>query len=115
MPTRPPAPCGVLRCPHRRPCPVHPPQPRPPWTTVKPTRGTTAQRGYGFRHQQLRLKVLARDPLCIYRFDAGCTDVSTVADHVIRLADGGLDTLDNMVGCCRHCHAIKSGREAMES
>src|SRR4030095_5324043 len=97
MPTRPPAPCGVMRCPHRRPCPVPPPTPRPAWKNVNAFRGTTAQRGYGARHQQLRRQVLARDPLCVYRFDAGCTDVSTVADHVIRLTEGGLDSLDNMV------------------
>jgi 5-methylcytosine-specific restriction endonuclease McrA len=48
----------------------------------------------------------------VYRYDARCTHLSTVADHVIPLSAGGRDTLDNMVGCCRHCHAVKSQRES---
>lgn len=58
------------------------------------------------------MMVLARDPLCVYRYDDGCTLASTVADHVVPLSEGGEDSLDNMVGCCRHCHAIKSQRES---
>lgn len=79
---------------------------------MDPNRGTTAERGYDAKHRQWRTQVLARDPLCQYRYP-GCTIVSTVSDHVVRIADGGARfALSNGKGCCRHCHAIKSQRES---
>jgi 5-methylcytosine-specific restriction protein A len=117
MPTRPAAPCAVLHCPNRQPCPLHPrrrPTGNDPTWNVNPTRGTTAKRGYGEAHRQRRQQVLALYPRCVYEYP-GCTQVSTVCDHVIALRDGGADALENLVGCCRHCHAVKSQRESRES
>lgn len=72
---------------------------------------TVAERGYGARHVAWRADVLLRDPYCRYRL-TGCTGISTVADHIVRLSQGGPRyDLNNGAGCCRNCHAIKSREE----
>ena len=111
MPMRPPTPCSVFGCPHKKPCPNHPAK---SWV-VDPTRGTVAERGYGERHRQWRKRILARDPFCRYRF-AGCTVRATVADHVVRIAEGGARfDLANGQGACAHCHNVKTQRESIDA
>ena len=60
-------------------------------------------------HEHLRTQVLEDEPECRYRYP-GCTVKSTVADHIVPLRLGGETVRENLAGCCRHCHAIKSAR-----
>ena len=59
---------------------------------------------------RLRTKTLMRDPICRLGYP-GCTVVSTMADHVIGIASGGVDTLENLQGVCSSCHALKTQTE----
>ena len=49
----------------------------------------------------LRAACLRRDPWCR---TPGCRERSTVADHIIERAKGGLDMLSNLRGLCQHHH-----------
>ena len=50
---------------------------------------------------------LARDPVCVK-----CEGrEATVADHVIPKKRGGQDSLANLQGLCRACHAFKTLQE----
>ena len=40
----------------------------------------------------------------------GCTRVATTKDHVIPVAHGGTDDLDNLVPACRHCNSKRQER-----
>ena len=105
MPTRPPTPCPKPGCLNTTPCALHPRV----WGG-NPNRGSSAQRGYGYAHQQWRRRVLARDQSCQLRL-SGCTVKATVADHIIPRRLGGSNALSNGQGVCAHCHAIKSSLE----
>ena len=60
-------------------------------------RGTPAQRGYNHTYLKHRKLILAGGPACLY-----CGRPASTADHVIALADGGDNSIDNLVGrCCR--------------
>ena len=37
-----------------------------------------------------------------------CADRATEIDHIIELADGGSNTLDNLQPLCKPCHATKT-------
>ena len=68
--------------------------------------GTTAQRGYGHRWQQLSALAIRRQPFC-----GNCgTDRDLTADHVIPRSKGGRNTLDNVRVLCRKCNASKKDR-----
>jgi 5-methylcytosine-specific restriction protein A len=109
MPTRPASPCSVFGCKNTKPCPFHA---RKPWEGINPNRGKVAARGYGEAHRKWRTLVLRRDPFCTLRY-YGCTRLSTVADHIVRISEGGLRfDLANGQGVCQHCHAIKSAKES---
>lgn len=60
---------------------------------------------------RLRWELWVRDPHC-----AVCRHLLTyeqmVRDHVIPLAEGGLDTPTNVQALCEGCHEIKSEAEA---
>ncbi|MCK9504657.1 MAG: HNH endonuclease [Porticoccaceae bacterium] len=45
-------------------------------------RGTSAQRGYGYRWQKARAAYLAKHPLCINHESKGQVVTATVVDHV---------------------------------
>lgn len=56
------------------------------------------------RYWRNREYILRRDPVC-----KACNErASEEADHIIALSLGGEDTLENMQGLCRRCHAAKS-------
>ena len=40
-----------------------------------------------------------------------CTGRSTTVDHVISVARGGGNDLDNLVGACARCNQIRGGAE----
>ena len=54
-----------------------------------------------------RRAALRRDPIC--RLCGG--EVSTEADHVVPIADGGEDVVENMQGLCHGCHREKTNAE----
>src|ERR1041385_5307504 len=61
-------------------------------------RGSAAKRGYGRRHERWRRMVLARDPLCKIAKLCDGTALSTEADHVVPLSQGGTWELENGQG-----------------
>jgi len=71
-------------------------------------RPSAHRRGYGsVQWLRLRKMTLARDPVCVK-----CEGrEATVADHVIPKKRGGQDSLANLQGLCRACHAFKTLQE----
>src|SRR5262245_30825116 len=67
--------------------------------------------------QSIRWQVLARDGFrCRYcGRQAGDLGVVLEADHLISLADGGTDAMDNLVAACRACNGGKSARSLDEA
>lgn len=54
--------------------------------------------------RQLRQRVLQRDGhVCNY-----CGDVATHVDHIIPVAAGGTDSMDNLTAACARCNQKKS-------
>jgi len=53
---------------------------------------------------RMRLKVIKRDPICVWCGVAKSTD----ADHLIRVADGGQNTMTNLVGSCNPCNNLRN-------
>jgi 5-methylcytosine-specific restriction enzyme A len=74
-------------------------------------RGSPSRRGYGRRHQRWRLLILARDPLCKIAVLCDGTALSTEADHIVPLAEGGIWALSNGQGACKACHSHKTALE----
>jgi 5-methylcytosine-specific restriction endonuclease McrA len=54
-------------------------------------------------YKRNRQTVLAREPVCHWRFE-GCTGRSTTADHLIAVSRGGSNDLANLVGACEPCN-----------
>jgi 5-methylcytosine-specific restriction enzyme A len=72
-------------------------------------RGTPTQRGYGPEYQANRRRVLADGPHpCAWR----CGRVATTVDHVIALANGGTNLIENLIPCCAPCNASRGSRPA---
>ncbi len=69
-------------------------------------------RGSTRRRRRERLTVLGRDPICYLQL-AGCTQISTIDEHVIGRAAGGTDSLDNRRGACAACNEAKRQGEAL--
>lgn len=44
-------------------------------------RGSSAQRGYGYKWQQARLDHLAKEPFCVDCLEEGVATLATVVDH----------------------------------
>ncbi len=63
-----------------------------------------------------RARILKRDPVCRCpgcRHHTGpCTQPSTDADHILNLARGGTNHIENGQGLCHPCHLIKTAHEA---
>jgi len=67
-------------------------------------RGTPAQRGYNAEYQRNRKAVLAAsDGMCAW----GCGRAATTVDHVVPLARGGSNDLDNLVPACATCNSSR--------
>ena len=61
-------------------------------------------------YQRNRKLAFERGPECHWRF-WGCTRISTTADHLVPVARGGGNGLDNLVGSCTHCNQLRRGAE----
>jgi 5-methylcytosine-specific restriction enzyme A len=72
-------------------------------------RGSAASRGYGhIWTRKIRPMIMRRDPTCRDPFGIGCTQQSTIGDHIIPKPDGGTDSLEhNLQGLCDSCHNRK--------
>jgi 5-methylcytosine-specific restriction endonuclease McrA len=69
-----------------------------------PRRLTTTQQGYGWRWQQLRLRILQRDGYtCRY-----CGAYARSVDHRTPKSQGGTDHPSNLVASCVKCNSSRS-------
>lgn len=64
---------------------------------------TRGRRGVALRQQRL-----AAEPLCRHCKAEGVVTPSTVPDHILCLAHGGLDVDENIQCLCDHHHRLKS-------
>lgn len=71
-------------------------------------RGTSAQRGYGYRWQQLRARYLRAHPLCVACRRKGSVVAATDVDHIRPRSDGGSDDDSNLQALCHACHSAKT-------
>ena len=109
MPRSAPRPCSAPTCTvlvrdGSGRCPAHP---RGTWVKVTPTKRIT-----GRRLQTMRAALFKRSPLCAECQRQGRVTAATQRDHVIPLAEGGLDNESNEQALCDACHETKSADEA---
>jgi 5-methylcytosine-specific restriction endonuclease McrA len=65
------------------------------------------QAEYNNREYKINRKAaIQREPVCHWGFP-GCTGRSTQADHLIPVAEGGTGALENLVGACGRCNALR--------
>lgn len=110
MPMSPLRPCARQPCPALVAsgcCEAHG-GPRKPWERKAPPPARLRGRDGMAR----RRRVLSRQPTCVLCTEAGRLGWSTVADHIIPLAEGGVDSESNLQGLCEPCHRAKTADEA---
>ena len=105
MPSRPKPACIAVGCSNRTEggayCPTHS---KERWKAKDARRGTSWSRGYDSRHREWRKLVIGRDPIC----KACNSALSTIADHIKPLAQGGGWEMENGQGMCHACHNKKT-------
>lgn len=69
-------------------------------------RGSSSQRGYGANWRRIRDVIMAERGICESCRAGPATDVH----HLIKKADGGLDTRENLVALCHSCHSKETAR-----
>jgi 5-methylcytosine-specific restriction enzyme A len=106
MPTAPPRPCPHAGCGRLR-CSVHP-QEAAAWRTHRPP----VLRVRGRRLQQFRAQLFAAQPWCVTCLELGRRTRATIRDHVIPLAEGGIDDETNTQALCQTCSDVKTQEEA---
>lgn len=76
-------------------------------------RGSSSQRGYGYKWQQYSRAYRAKHPLCHLKL-TDCTGLSEAVDHIVPV-NGAADPLfwraDNHQAVCKSCHSVKTARE----
>lgn len=77
------------------------------WAKSKPIKRTTGRKLQRRREYWFKLH-----PLCAKCLELGRVTIATELDHIIPLAEGGADTLENSQGLCAQCHKRKSEAEA---
>ncbi|WP_312715495.1 HNH endonuclease [Corynebacterium flavescens] len=60
----------------------------------------------------LRRRVMRRDQGQCQKRGPRCTLVATEVDHIVSVAEGGTDDLNNLEAICSACHAPKTQAEA---
>lgn len=76
---------------------------------------TATKRITGRRLQAMRASLFRREPLCAECKVQGKVVLATQRDHVIPLAEGGLDDASNEQGLCDACHEGKSLAESLRA
>lgn len=72
--------------------------------------GSSYRTGAG--HAKRKAIVLERDKhQCQLRYP-GCTGKGTEADHIVNVASGGTETVENMQAACPSCHTKKTQQES---
>ena len=109
MPGKPLRPCNRPGCPSlttERYCEQHK-------HIEEQRRGSSAQRGYGYRWQKYRLEYLRRHPLCVRCQAAGRVEAATVVDHIIPHKGDRVRmwAMDNHQALCKPCHDHKTATE----
>lgn len=69
------------------------------------------QRLRGRRAVEQRKRRLQNEPLCRDCKSAGIIRAATVPDHIIPLAQGGLDIDDNIRCLCDDCHKVRTAEQ----
>ena len=73
----------------------------------------TTSRLRGRPNQRRRDALFAREPLCRLCRQAGRTTIATIRDHIIPLAEGGLEgTIENEQPLCLDCSTAKTRHES---
>jgi 5-methylcytosine-specific restriction protein A len=98
--------CGVLVRDGSSRCAKHP---REMWGK-KPT---ATKRVTGRKLQAMRADLFSRNPLCVECEKQGRVRLATQRDHIVPLAEGGLDDDSNVQGLCIECHDEKSLAERL--
>ena len=75
--------------------------------------GPPTKRITGRRLQHLRAELFARCPWCVLCALFGRQTRSTIRDHVVPLAEGGLDDESNCQAICLDCSDRKTEEESM--
>lgn len=60
----------------------------------------------------MRAALFSASPLCVACEADGRVRLATQRDHIVPLAEGGLDALANTQGLCIECHDQKSKQES---
>jgi 5-methylcytosine-specific restriction protein A len=68
-------------------------------------RGSTTQRGLGYKHQKLREQVLREESLCWLCGKPGTAADPLVADHIVPRSRGGVTTRSNLRAAHASCNA----------
>lgn len=66
----------------------------------------------GRRLQAMRAALFSSCPLCVACQAQGRITLATQRDHIVPLAEGGMDDDSNTQGLCEACHSIKSKAES---
>jgi 5-methylcytosine-specific restriction protein A len=66
----------------------------------------------GRKLQQAREELFRRNPYCVHCKAKGIARIATERDHIINLASGGTDDIDNTQGLCADCHKAKTQSES---
>lgn len=106
MPTAPLRPCPAPRCAALTTggfCRIHA---RHGWTGAVGVR-----RIRGGKLQRLRQRLFEQQPLCVGCLETGRATIATIRDHIIPLAEGGLDDETNVQPLCQACSDAKSAQE----
>jgi 5-methylcytosine-specific restriction protein A len=90
--------CGLLNCQVHR---------RTAWRS-----STTPPRMRGARLQRARRHLFDRDPLCVLCLALGRYTPATIRDHIVPLAEGGVDDDSNVQALCQACSDTKTQAEA---
>lgn len=75
--------------------------------------GSSAARGYGYKWQRLRARVLEAHPLCVECEKKGVVRLATDVDHIIPHKGNPFLMWDeaNLQPLCHECHSRKTARE----
>jgi len=65
----------------------------------------------GRKLQARRKAFFTLHPLCAHCQERGRTAAATELDHIVPLADGGVDDVSNWQGLCTACHDYKTRRD----